>query len=97
MKSFKDLTFIKMSRADAGPDYKAVMMFDNGYGVSVLCGPSALSLPDKPYELAVIKLTETGDYKLTYPTLFNGDVLINLTSDDVTACMKIIQTFSDFL
>jgi hypothetical protein len=95
MKIFEDLVF---SQADSVTDdgtRKAVMMFDNGYGVSVLCGPGALSELDRPYELAVVIFQQNGGYKIIYPTLFNSDVISCLTSEEVTSYMKIIQALPE--
>ena len=93
MKIFQDLVFLPENNS---PDTsKAIIGFENGYGVSVLHGSGALSSPEKPYELAVIQFDNNGGYKLIYPTLFNGDVIPFLTSDDVTSYMMIIQALSE--
>lgn len=95
MKIFQDLVFIPEGNSPDMNISKAVLGFENGYGVSVLQGSGALSTPEKPYELAVIKYDENGGYKLIYPTLFNSDVIPFLTSEDVTSYMKIIQSLPE--
>lgn len=95
MKIFQDLVFIPEGNSPDVNTSKAVLGFENGYGVSVLQGSGALSTLEKPYELAVIKYDENGGYKLIYPTLFNSDVIPFLTSEDVTSYMKIIQSLPE--
>jgi hypothetical protein len=83
MKEFKDLEF-------KSKDYKhgqaSWMEFDNGYGISVICGFGAYGSTDAPYELAVLK-----DGSLCYNTEITDDVIGYLTPDDVTKYMKQIQ------
>ena len=95
MKIFEDLSFIQENCTRKDSNYKAIMRFDNGYGVSVLHGPDALSAPERPYELAVLKFNADGGYNLIFPTLFNEDVIPCLTSDEVTSYMKIIQALPE--
>ena len=83
MKKFKDLEF-------KSKDYKdgqaSRMEFDNGYGVSVICGFGAYGNNDKPYELAILK-----HGSLCYDTEITNDVIGYLTPDDVTKYMKQVQ------
>ena len=95
MKVFDDLTFVPINSVNDDGTLRAVMKFDNGYGVSILCGPCALSEPDRPYELAVMLFQQNGCYKIVYPTLFNSDIISCLTSEEVTAYMKIIQALPE--
>lgn len=95
MKIFQDLVFVPENNSLVTETSKAIIGFENGYGVSVLHGSGALSSPEKPYELAVIQFNKDGSYKLIYPTLFNSDVIPFLTSDDVTSYMKIIQALPE--
>lgn len=93
MKVFEDLEFTLEDTVPCTRTHKAVLRFDNGYGVSVLTGDGALATPDKPYEVAVIRFWGNGAHEIVYPVTFNGDVLTSLTTDDVTYYMKIIQNF----
>ncbi len=95
MKIFDDLVFVPESSTTGSDTQKALIRFENGYGVSVLTGSGALATLEKPYELAVIQFDNDGSYKLIYPSLFNGDVIPFLTSEDVTSYMKIIQTLHE--
>jgi hypothetical protein len=83
MKKFKDLEF-------KSKDYKdgqaSRMEFDNGYGVSVICGFGAYGNTDAPYELAILK-----NGSLCYDTEITRDVIGYLTPDDVTKYMKQVQ------
>ena len=95
MKIFQDLVFVPESSITGSDTQKALIRFENGYGVSVLTGPGALATIEKPYELAVIKYQSDNDYQIIYPTLFNSDVLPFLTQDDVTSYMRIIQSLPE--
>ena len=67
---------------------QAVMMFPNGYGVSVLLGKMFYSNGVNTYELAVLH-----GQKLVYPKEVcpDDDVLGRLTKDEVTEAMKKVQ------
>ena len=95
MKIFQDLVFVPESSTTGSDTQKALIRFENGYGVSVLTGSGALATREKPYELAVIKYQSDNDYKIIYPTLFNNDVIPCLTSDEVTQYMDIIQSLPE--
>ena len=95
MKIFQDLVFVPENNTTGGGIQKALLRFDNGYGVSVLTGPGALATIEKPYELAVIKYLNNSDYRIIYPIIFNCDVITCLTSDEVTLYMKIIQSLPE--
>ena len=66
------------------PQYE--LEFDNGYGVSVICGFGAYGNNDKPYELAILK-----NGSLCYDTEITDDVIGYLTPDKVTEYMIRIQ------
>lgn len=83
MKEFKDLEFKDKKYMDG---QAAALEFDNGYGVSVICGFGAYGSTDAPYELAVLK-----DGSLCYDTEITNDVIGYLTPDDVTKYMKQVQ------
>jgi hypothetical protein len=92
MKSFEDLVFMPEEGCSGDATFKAVAVFPNGYGVSVVSGNGTLTSSDKPYELAVIEYQEDGSYRLIYPSIFDCDVIPFLTADDVTSYMRIIQS-----
>jgi hypothetical protein len=66
---------------------KARMMFDNGFGVSVVSHTFSYGGKDGKYELAV--LDSNGE--LTYETPITNDVMGYLDSNDVTRIMGDIQ------
>jgi hypothetical protein len=84
MKTFKDLEF----KQDIQRGLNAArIMFDNGYGASVVIGPHTYGGEDGLYELAV--LDSNGN--LTYETPVTGDVEGYLSEDDVTKLLEQIQ------
>ena len=92
LKTFKDLKF---KAHLAGNGKQAVLMFPNGFGVSVVrfkteFGYGSYTSNESEWELAVL----TGDgksNKLTYNTPITDDVLGHLTNSDVTNVMKKVQ------
>lgn len=80
---FSDLKFNKIESADA---YQALMHFKNGYGVSVLKGPSAFSDSERPYEIAVLH-----NKKLCYTTYITDDVIGYQTEADVEKVLAQIE------
>lgn len=66
MKTFKDLVF--EGTLSFGVSGRAVLMFDNGYGVSVVygCDKTCEFDKDNPYELALIKQNgeDEGDFRV---------------------------------
>jgi hypothetical protein len=85
MKTFKDLNFIKLGQYLNG--VSARMMFENGYGVSVICHSSSYGGKSGLYELAVLD----ADGELTYDTPVTGDVIGYLTPEEVTKTMALVQ------
>jgi hypothetical protein len=84
MKTFKDLVF----KQDIQRGLNAArVMFDNGYGASVVVGPYTYGGEDGLYELAVLGK----DKKLTYNTSVTDDVEGYLSEDDVTKLLEQIQ------
>ena len=69
MKSFEDLVFMPEEGCSGDATFKAVAVFPNGYGVSVVFGNGTLTSSEKPYELAVIECQEDGSYRLIYPSI----------------------------
>ena len=87
MKTFEDLVFVDETMYDNKVWSRSYMMFDNGYGVSVVRGPHSYGGQSGLYELAV--LDDNGF--ITYGTHITDDVLGFLTPDDVTRHMIEIQ------
>jgi len=83
MKTFKDLNFTDKNHIDG---QRAVLEFDNGYGISVITGYGAYGSTDAPYEIAVLK-----DGGICYDTEITSDVIGYLTPDRVTKIMIKIQ------
>ena len=86
MKTFEDLEF------EAHPviprfDTIAKLMFDNGYGVSVITGEGAYTNSANPYEVGV--LDNAGS--LDYTTPITDDVIGYCNESKVTEIMKQIQ------
>jgi len=90
MKTFNDLVF------NEHPNFvghfngiQAIMEFENGFGVSVVCTPFTYGGDKGLYELAVLK-----DGHLHYDNpVANGDVVGYLRPEDVTDALKLIQKF----
>ena len=84
MKTFNDLVF----KQDIQRGLNAArIMFDNGYGASVIIGPHTYGGEDGLYELGVLGK----DKKLTYDTPVTEDVKGYLSEDDVTKLLEQIQ------
>jgi hypothetical protein len=84
MKTFNDLEF----KQDMLRGLNAArIIFDNGYGASVVVGPHTYGGEDGLYELAV--LDSNGN--LTYETPVTSDVEGYLSEDDVTKLLEQIQ------
>ena len=92
MKEFKDLLFREHPN---GNGFQSVMEFENGYGVSIVCGAFAYCSPRKnlyaasmyeKYEVAVLK-----DGELCYDTPITDDVLGYLTPEEVSSVMEQVQ------
>jgi len=91
MKTFEDLQFETINDAPFMVGKKARMMFENGYGVSVVSHNFSYGGKDGLYELAV--LDSNGE--LTYTTPITSDVLGYLTPDDVTEEMLKLQCYNE--
>jgi len=87
MKKFEDLEFEKIEDAPYQIGVKSRMMFENGYGVSVVSHTYSYGGKDGLFEVAV--LGKDGD--LTYDTSVTNDVIGYLSPDDVTDVMKQVQ------
>jgi hypothetical protein len=85
MKTFKDLEFIPHSTGMGGVMSRIV--FDNGYGASIVCTPHTYGGDKGLYEIAV--LNSGGE--ITYTTSITDDVIGYLRPQDVTDVMEKIQ------
>ena len=86
MKKFEDLDFIKL---DDGfmKGVKCRMMFENGFGVSVVSHTYSYGGKDGLFEVAVLD----ADGDLTYNTPVTNDVVGYLNPDEVTDIMEEVQ------
>jgi hypothetical protein len=84
MKTFNDLEFKDDKQRGLSA---ARIIFDNGYGASVVKGEHTYGGRDGLYELAVLD----SNGKLTYETPVTDDVEGYLTEDEVTKLMEQIQ------
>ena len=91
LKAFEDLEFEEHKARSAGFRTHAVMLFENGYGVSVITGGSARADDEGPYELAVLRHEGDKRYCLCYDTPITDDVVGYLTVDGVTELMRRVQ------
>ena len=86
MKTFKDLDF--KAHAKLGVEGRACLLFDNGYGVSVVHGDESVCKTNKahPFEMAVIKHKGVDDGSIVLLKEFGY-----LTEECVTKHMVKIQ------
>lgn len=59
-----------------------VFRFQNGYGLSVICGFGAYATRQAPFEAAVLAFRDD-DYEITYETPVADDILPRLTESRV--------------
>lgn len=85
MKQFKDLKFSEHPNHIGGVQSRII--FDNGYGASVVKTPYTYGGDRGLYELAVLD----GNGSLTYATPITDDVIGYLRPEDVTDVMEKIQ------
>jgi hypothetical protein len=85
MKTFKDLEFIPHSTGMGG--VMSRIIFDNGFGASIVCTPHTYGGDKGLYEIAVLDT----EGKLTYNTSVTDDVIGYLRPEDVTDVMEKIQ------
>jgi hypothetical protein len=86
MKKFEDLEFDKLTDPFMS-GVRSRMMFENGFGVSVVSHTYSYGGKDGLFEVAV--LDEDGD--LTYNTPVTNDVVGYLNPDEVTEIMEEVQ------
>jgi hypothetical protein len=87
MKKFEDLEFEKIKEDSHRIGVKCRMVFENGYGVSVVCHTHSYGGKNGLFEIAV--LGKDGD--LTYDTPVTNDVIGYLSREEVTDIMKQVQ------
>ena len=87
MKTFKDLAFVYEGLCGDKVWSRSYMIFDNGYGVSVIRGPHSYGGQKGLYELDVLGT----DGFITYETPITSDVISFLKPEDVTKHMIEIQ------
>jgi len=87
MKTFNDLQFKEHPRGAVYGGIISRIIFDNGYGATVVQGPHSYGGIDGLYELAVIGK----DDEICYDTPITNDVLGYLSDKDVTEVLIKIQ------
>ena len=87
MKKFEDLEFEKIEDAPYQIGVKCKMVFENGYGVSVVWHKHSYGSKNGLFEIAV--LGKDGD--LTYDTPVTNDVIGYLSREEVTNIMEQVQ------
>ena len=87
MKKFEDLEFDKISDEPYMSGVRSRMMFENGYGVSVVSHTYSYGGKDGLYEIAVLDSND----EITYDTPVTNDVIGYLNEEEVTEIMKHVQ------
>ena len=90
MKTFEDLEFTLINEPFM-TGKKSRMMFENGYGVSVVSHSFSYGGKDGLYEMAVLD----SDGNLTYDTPITSDVLGYLTPEEVSEHMLKLQCYNE--
>ena len=88
MKKFEDLEFEKIEDAPFQIGVKCKMMFENGYGVSVVSHTHSYGGTKGLFEVAV--LGKDGD--ISYDTPVTDDVIGYLNPEEVTEIMEQVQS-----
>jgi len=88
MKKFEDLEFEKLSDEPYMSGVRSRMMFENGFGVSVVSHTYSYGGKDGLFEVAVLDK----DDNLTYETSVTSDVIGYLKPDEVTEVMEQVQS-----
>ena len=87
MKTFNDLQFKEHPRGAVYGGIISRIIFDNGYGATVVQGPHSYGGADGLYELAVVGK----DDEISYDTPVTGDVEGYLSEAQVTDLLIKIQ------
>lgn len=90
MKTFDDIKF-ETIEINYLPGIKGRLMFENGYGISVIKHKFSYGGEKGLFEIAV--LDSTGE--LTYETPITNDVIGNLTAEKVSDYMRKIQNLKN--
>lgn len=103
--TFDDLVFIPHNTM--GFDKHALVLFPNGYGLSVITGRNAYSSEDKPYEVGIIEssvklkrvITDSRAIMTNYEFGLNyeitdGDVIGYQTKEDINKLLLKVQLLS---
>ena len=85
MKTFEDLKFEQLTNG-----FKAVMHFDNNYGISVIKLKTSFGFYQKFWEVAVLYRGE-----VTYNTDITNSVLIVQTEKEIAEIMQKVQNLTD--
>lgn len=85
MKRFKDLKFEQMEYPIDG--LRGRIIFENGWGISVIQNPFSYGGSDGLYEIAVLDK----DGEISYDSGLTEDVVGYLTEDEVSDWMEKIQ------
>ena len=88
MKKFEDLEFKKIEDASNLIGVKCQMVFENGYGVSVVSHTHSYGGTKGLFEVAVLGK----DGNLTYDTPVTSDVIGYLNPEEVTEIMDQVQS-----
>lgn len=86
IKTFEDLKFTSFDNSIIGKGARAFLHFPNTYGICVLLGKHFASNGIDTYEVGILKEGNVHNHKT-----INGDMLNNLTKEEVTEIMKEIQ------
>ena len=87
MKTFKDLQFKEHPKGAVYGGIISRIIFDNGYGATVVQGPHSYGGSDGLYELAVVGKND----EISYDTPITGDVEGYLSETQVTDLLIKIQ------
>jgi hypothetical protein len=87
MKKFEDLEFDKITDEPYMSGVRSRMVFENGYGVSVISHTYSYGGKDGLFEIAV--LDKKGE--ITYKTPVTNDVIGYLNPEEVTEIMEHVQ------
>jgi hypothetical protein len=92
MKTFKDLKFKLHPLSIKDNEKQAKLYFENGYGVSVICGTSFYSNGIDSYEVACLdKDGSLVNPPKTVPFRYNSGVIGWLRDNEITTVMKAMQ------
>ena len=90
MKKFEDLEFKKIENNPYQTGVMSKMLFENGYGVSVVSHTYSYGGKNGLFEVAVLDK----DGNLTYDTPVTNDVIGYLEPEDVSKIMEQVQELS---